>query len=221
MPKYGTLTEDAYQSNQRFFRRAAGIASILRYLERSTPINWNSKRVLELGCGSGAGLWTLQVTGANPVGIDPQEKGYSMYARNDLVDDIPYYEETSETFLQRQSDQSYEVVCAFDTVSDVWTPTVSEHVYRVLLPNGLIIITWQDVNLTSERGEWPQGWPIWRGKRYFFPLRQPSNSVGRRWTYIRELVRPRSISEGRVEIDPILTDDDMVFPETESMVGTK
>lgn len=218
------IKETLPTDNSRFFRRAAGIASILNYLNREAGLNkdWASKGVVELGCGSGSGLWLFRALGASPVGVDNHQwAGLDMWNKSSIIDDIPYIDSTSIDYLKDAQDKSADVICAFDTVADVWTEEVSKEAYRVLKPEGFVVLTWQFVNFSSTtNGSWPEGWPRWIGQKTVLELFDPDSQykTGKRFT---ELVDPKAIVKGEIIINPSLVTDDLIFPEHFAMVGKK
>jgi len=156
-----------------FIDRTAQITNLLDFVVKAGYLdaNWGGKRVAELGCGSGAGLRAIHLLGAEVAGVDLQKYPHiSFYQKHPLVKDLDYFEGTVLEFLRNHRDESFDVICAFNDESDVWSPAVSDEAYRTLKKGGAAIVTWQYINLSTADTSWPQGWPTWPEERKIIKL---------------------------------------------------
>jgi hypothetical protein len=209
--------------NSPFIKRAAGIATILEYLKNEGLVetDWEDKKAVELGCGAGSGLWLFStILGADVTGVDDNRwPNIDYWNKASIVNDIPSKIDTSMGYLKKVESESLDAIFAFDAVSDVWTQEVSEEAYRALGSGGLVLITWQHVNLTSGDGKWPKGWPAWKGWESIVEL---SDSKYKREKKFKDfLVDPKAIAKGIVAVNNSLVSDNLIFPEKFAMVGRK
>ncbi|MBI2029161.1 class I SAM-dependent methyltransferase [Candidatus Gottesmanbacteria bacterium] len=204
-----------------FFRRAAGIASIILFAQKQGLIEgrWQGKRVVELGCGAGGGLWALRSLGADVIGVDLQ-KYPSYFVKSPLVSDLPFAVTTSLDFLKWQQQQSFDAVLAFNTESDVFTPEVASQVHRVLKPDGVVAVTWQQKDLSHVSGRWPK-WSIpWPYNKYQLQLYNPEQGkiAG---SLITTFIDPNGLARGEVRVNDKLSRSEVDIFDEFLMVGRK
>ena len=131
------------------YRRAAGIASIINYLQKGgfLPPDFTGMKAVELGAGDGSGLFVLKLLGLEVTGIDSFKIAESIERAKSL------------DYLQKLPQYSLDFIFVFNAVSTVWIVKTVEEARKVLKPNGLVVLTHRDVNETAHDKGFPPRWP--------------------------------------------------------------
>lgn len=216
-----------YEQHERFFKRASGIATLLHLLEQHKliPSDWKGKRSAELGCGNGSGLWAVRSFGADVSGTDIQKynAGAPSFQKSPLIEDFAYEKKPSLEFLAEQPDKSFDAIFAFNLESKVWTEKVANEALRVLRPDGIVVISWQYVNLSLPDASWPTDWPPWKRqktiKTIYSPIYHRDGPQGK--LVVQDVIDPKELVFGRVVVNPSLSLNDYILPEASVMIGKR
>lgn len=98
-----------------------------------------SKRVFELGCGSGAVASQLHQRGYKVVGVDPSKEGIQI--ANRAYPQIQLYEGSTEDHLAAQYG-TFPMVLSLEVIEHVYAPRqFAKRIYDLLEPGGVAIIS--------------------------------------------------------------------------------